>query len=116
LCSEIRFFAKPENVTANCKITTKEYQNIIHPLIQTKLEVLAVKNIDNSNFCVIYKNFRTVIMEVFDQNFKSIQISKLGITDDNQVGGYFIFNNNLVQLKFSNGNAYLLCFELSKVN
>jgi hypothetical protein len=55
-------------------------------------------------------------MEVFDQNFKSIQISKLGITDDNQVGGYFIFNNNLVQLKFSNGNAYLLCFELSKVN
>lgn len=31
-------------VIANCKMTTKEYQNIIHLLIQTKLEDLEVKN------------------------------------------------------------------------
>jgi hypothetical protein len=90
------------------------YPKYVNDTIEYNLdyEVLAVNKIGESNLCVIYKNFRTVIMEVFDENFKSIQISRLGITDDNQVGGYLSYNNNLVQLKFSNGNAYLLFFEL----
>lgn len=75
-------------------------------------EILATNNIAEKYFCVIYKNFRTVLLEVFNKDFKSVQITRLGIMDDNQVGGYFSFNNELLQLKFSNGYAYLLRFEM----
>jgi hypothetical protein len=52
------------------------------------------------------------VLEVFDKNFKSIQVTRLGISDDNQVGGFYSFNNEFLQLKFSNGYCYLLRFEL----
>jgi hypothetical protein len=75
-------------------------------------EVLAVDNLDNHYMVVVYKNFGTVLYEVFDKDLHSVQLSPAGIDDDNQVSGYFTYNHELMQLKFSNGRAYLLQYAL----
>ncbi len=96
---------------------TETYPKYINDTVDynLKYEVLATNNLSNKYYCVLYKNFKSVILEVFDSSFKSIQVTRIGISDDNQVGGYFKFNNEFVQLKFSNGYCYLLRFALREI-
>lgn len=77
-------------------------------------EVLAVKNINDNYFAVVYKNFRRVVIEVFNNKMESVQLLNAPIADDNQVGGYAIYNDYLEQLQFTNGKAYLLQFKFSQ--
>ncbi len=96
-------------------ITQKEtYPKFINDTADYNLqfETLAAINLRDKYFCVLYKNYKSVVLEVFDSNLRSIQVTRLGISDDNQVGGFFRFNNEFLQLKFSNGYCYLLRFEL----
>lgn len=76
-------------------------------------EVLAAKNIDDRYYAVVYKNFGSVLVEIFDDAYQSVQLLQAPIHDDNQVGGYFMQGNDLMQLKFTNGKAYLLKYTIS---
>lgn len=78
-------------------------------------EVLATKNINNKYFVVVYKNFGQVLLEVFDEHMSPIQLIYAPIRDDNQVGGYAIYENYLLQLKFTNGKAYLLKYKITEL-